>query len=73
MNVATPREQILGIGKFPYVSIEQSSVDFGPVLVGKTVERSFRFGNHSPVNANFSVVHSSEGSNDGVYTVTPTK
>jgi hypothetical protein len=63
----------LGIGKYPYLSIEHSSIDFGPVLVGKAVERSFRFGNYSPVNANFSVAHGFEGSNDGVYTVTPTK
>ena len=65
--------QILGIGKFPYLSMEHSSVDFGAVLVGKTSERSFRFGNHSAVSANFTVAHSSEGADDGVFTITPMK
>lgn len=67
-----PLLQISGIGKFPYLSLEQPSIDFGSVLVGKTVERSFRFGNHSVVDANFTLAHSG-GSEDGVFTVTPTK
>ncbi len=62
--------QILGIGKFPYLSIEHSTVDFGSVLVGKTIERTFRFGNHSAVDANFTIVHA-DGSEDGVFTVSP--
>lgn len=45
-------------------------MDFGNVLVGKTVERSIRFGNHSAVDANFSVVQV-ESMADGVFTVTP--
>jgi hypothetical protein len=64
--------QIFGIGKFPYLSIENSSVDFGSVLVGKTAERTFRFGNHSMVDANFTVAHA-DGSEDGVFVVLPTK
>ncbi len=62
--------QINGIGKFPYLSIEHSTVDFGNVLVGRTVERTFKFGNHSVVDAHFSVTHE-EGPDDGVFTVTP--
>lgn len=71
-QTAHPLLQISGIGKFPYLSLEQPSIDFGSVLVGKTVERSFRFGNHSVVDANFTLAHSG-GSEDGVFTVTPTK
>ena len=36
------------------------------------VERTVRFGNHSAVTANFSVVHD-DGADDGVFTVTPSK
>eukprot|EP00798_Chlamydomonas_sp_ICE-L_P020949 gene20949-27801_t len=64
--------QISGIGKFPYLSIEQPSIDFGNVVVGRSFDRTFCFGNHSVVNANFSVTHS-EGSQDGVFIVAPTK
>ena len=45
--------QISGIGKFPYLSVEQAGVDFGPVVVGQRVERTVRFGNHSVVAAHF--------------------
>ena len=64
--------QISGIGKFPYLSLEQSSLDLGSVLVGKSVEHLLKFGNHSVVNANFTVVHA-EGAEDGVFVVTPAK
>jgi hypothetical protein len=52
---------VTGIGKFPYLSIEQTSLDFGEVLVGKSVERALRWatlpgpadvadcGDHEPV------------------------
>eukprot|EP00201_Polytomella_parva_P002062 CAMPEP_0175076276 /NCGR_PEP_ID=MMETSP0052_2-20121109/22612_1 /TAXON_ID=51329 ORGANISM="Polytomella parva, Strain SAG 63-3" /NCGR_SAMPLE_ID=MMETSP0052_2 /ASSEMBLY_ACC=CAM_ASM_000194 /LENGTH=531 /DNA_ID=CAMNT_0016345347 /DNA_START=36 /DNA_END=1628 /DNA_ORIENTATION=- len=48
--------QIRGIAKFPYLSLEQTTVDFGEVVVGSKVHRTIRFGNHSPVPANFSLV-----------------
>ena len=35
--------KISGIGKYPYLSIEQSLIDFGNVTVGKTVERTIRW------------------------------
>jgi hypothetical protein len=65
--------QVSGIGKFPYLSVEQAGVDFGPVVVGQRVERTVRFGNHSVVPANFSIAHDDEGANDGVFSVTPAR
>lgn len=62
---------ISGIGKYPYLSIEQTLVDFGDVVVGKSAERMLRFGNHANVVANFSVEHDSPA-NDGVFSVGPT-
>ncbi|KAG1664126.1 hypothetical protein FOA52_011949 [Chlamydomonas sp. UWO 241] len=67
---ASTTVRINGIGKFPYLSLEAPSVDFGTALVGKVVERTFRFGNHSPVDANFSVAHA-DGVEDGVFSVAP--
>ena len=72
-RLSCPNPQIAGIGKFPYLTIEQPSVDFGNVLVGRSSDRVFRFGNHGVVNANFSVQHSAEGPEDGVFTVTPAR
>jgi hypothetical protein len=46
-----------GAGKFPYLSLDAPSVDFGEVLLGKSSEALVRFGNHSQVPAHFSVVH----------------
>ncbi len=65
------RTQISGIGKFPYLSVEHPSVDFGPVVVGTRCERVLRFGNHAVVPANFGVVHDEEGPDDGVFSVAP--
>ncbi|EFJ47120.1 hypothetical protein VOLCADRAFT_92245 [Volvox carteri f. nagariensis] len=65
--------KISGIGKFPYLSVEQAGVDFGPVVVGQRVERVVRFGNHSMVPANFTVSHDPEGPDDGVFTIGPTR
>lgn len=64
--------QITGNGKFPYLSIETPSVDFGAMTVGTSRERMVRFGNHSAVAANFTVTHST-GAQDGVFHITPTQ
>jgi hypothetical protein len=68
--VLPPTAQVSGIAKYPFLSLEHSSLDFGNVVVGKTVERTVRFGNHSPVVANFSITHTS-GTDDGVFKVAP--
>ncbi|GIL85005.1 hypothetical protein Vretimale_9849 [Volvox reticuliferus] len=65
--------KISGIGKFPYLSVEQAGVDFGPVVVGQRVERVVRFGNHSMVPANFTVTHDPDGPDDGVFTLGPSR
>ncbi|GLC34162.1 Cilia- and flagella-associated protein 65 [Pleodorina starrii] len=65
--------KISGIGKFPYLSVEQAGVDFGPVVVGQRVERMVRFGNHSMVPANFTVSHDPDGPDDGVFTLGPAR
>ncbi|GIL53686.1 hypothetical protein Vafri_9323 [Volvox africanus] len=65
--------KISGIGKFPYLSVEQAGVDFGPVVVGQKVERVVRFGNHSMVSANFTVTHDPDGPDDGVFTLGPSR
>lgn len=40
------------------------------MLVGQVSERTFRFGNHAPVEANFTVAHA-DGVTDGVFSVSP--
>jgi hypothetical protein len=42
-NGSSAECSVTGIGKFPYLSIEQSSLDFGEVLVGKRVEKLIRW------------------------------
>ena len=34
-----------GIGKYPYICVEESQLDFGKVLVGKVVEKTFKLSN----------------------------
>ena len=33
--------KVSAIGKYPFIVLDQQSVDFGPLLVGKTVSREF--------------------------------
>ncbi|KAJ9506854.1 hypothetical protein QJQ45_029976, partial [Haematococcus lacustris] len=64
---------VTGIAKFPYLSLEQASLDFGSVLVGKSEQRTIRFANHSVVPANFSVVNVDDVLLDNVFTINPMK
>ncbi|MEW5306910.1 MAG: hypothetical protein WDW36_009343 [Sanguina aurantia] len=56
----------------PTSVVKTPSIDFGPVVVGRSSERVIRCGNHSIVPAHFTILHSS-GAQDGVFTVTPSK
>lgn len=51
-----------------------TTTDFGEVRVGKSAERVLRFGNHSMVPANFSIVpEAQEAASDNVFSVQPSR
>ena len=51
-----------------------TTADFGEVLVGKSTEHVLRFGNHSMVPANFTIVPESQDHvTDHVYTIHPAR
>jgi hypothetical protein len=57
-----------------FSTLQVTTADFGEVLVGKSAERVLRFGNHSMVPANFTVVpENQEQAVDSVYTVLPAR
>lgn len=58
------------MAKYPYLSLEAGSVDFGCVLVGRCAEAAVRFGNHSPVPAHFTLERVS-GCGDGTLGILP--
>lgn len=58
------------MAKFPFLSLESDCVDMGDVVVGQTAEAFVRFGNHSPVPANFFLA-AGPGSHDGAISVQP--
>lgn len=60
------------MAKFPFLSLESDCVDLGGVVVGQTAEAFVRFGNHSPVPAQFSVA-AGLGCHDGTIRVQPTQ
>lgn len=62
--------QVSGMAKFPFLSLESDCVEMGDVVVGQTAEAYVRFGNHSPVPANFFLA-AGPGSHDGAITVHP--
>lgn len=43
------------------------------MLVGRSTERVLRFGNHSGVAANFTVVSDGDDQADGVFSIVPSK
>jgi hypothetical protein len=66
--------QITGSGKFPYLSLEQTAVDMGEVLVGSNAVAEVRFGNHSQVPAHFKLVPDPDCIlSPAVFDVTPTQ
>ena len=62
--------KLTAIGKFPYLSLEETDIDHGDVLVGRDTQRSVRMANHSLVPANFEV-RRSPGPSDGVFSLAP--
>eukprot|EP00983_Pelagomonas_calceolata_P094027 1157841-Pelagomonas_calceolata.AAC.1 len=51
-----------------------TTADFGEVLVGKSAEHILRFGNHSMVPANFTIVpEGQDQATDNVYTIQPAR
>ncbi|KAF5836871.1 hypothetical protein DUNSADRAFT_5310, partial [Dunaliella salina] len=73
-NGSTASCSVSGIAKFPYLSMEVTTADFGEVLVGKSAEHILRFGNHSMVPANFTIVpEGQDQATDNVYTIQPAR
>ena len=53
--------QMSGIGKYPFLALDQSQLSFGKVLVGEQVEQTIRLTNQSLVPAEFTVVQALSG------------
>jgi hypothetical protein len=68
-----PALQLSGAAKFPYLSLEAPSIDLGRVPVGSTATAQLRLGNHSPVEAAFTVAPDGGAADEGgeVFSVTP--
>lgn len=74
-NIAGGRSlsmRVSGIAKFPYLSVDATTLDFGPVCIGTTQQRILRVTNHSPVLANYAMVAATTAKSvDRVYTIEP--
>jgi hypothetical protein len=47
--------KVTGIGKYPYVRLSENEIDFGEVIVGKTMEEHVRIVNQSIVGVSYAV------------------
>ncbi len=45
-----------GIGKYPFLAVERSNLQFGDVLVGEQVEQTIQLLNQGLVPADFSII-----------------
>ncbi len=64
-NESTRIVKVSAIGKYPFIILDQQSVDFGSLLVGKTVSREFVLQNDSLVPTQYTIEKISD---DGVDT-----
>mgnify|MGYP002883500350 CR=1 FL=1 len=64
--------KIHGIGKYPYVSLQEGTADFGEVLIGTTKEMDITLSNHSLVPASFDVIHAT-ADHERAMSVSPVK
>ena len=64
--------KVTGIGKYPFISLEQKAIDFGEIVVGQTRETYLRLSNHSLVPATFNG-RRGKVEHDGVFTMAPMK
>jgi hypothetical protein len=60
--------KVTGIGKYPYVRLSDSDIDFGEVIVGRTVEQEVRLVNQSVVGVSYTVERTA-AEHDHVYRV----
>jgi hypothetical protein len=72
-GVPPVRVTLSGVGKYPYIRASERVVDFGAVLVGRSVERSLALQNATPAAAAFTLRRADEapGAHDGVFTAAP--
>ncbi|KAK9812626.1 hypothetical protein WJX72_000839 [[Myrmecia] bisecta] len=64
---------LTGIGKFPFLALEQTRLDFGDVLVGEAAEQLVRLSNHSAVPTTFTVEAQPGEPSDVVFQVIPAR
>ena len=60
--------KVTGIGKYPYLKLSDTEIDFGEVLVGRTVEEEIRVTNQSIVGVSYAVERGA-AEHDHVYRV----
>ena len=56
--------KVSAIGKYPFIILDAESVDFGPLLVGKTVSREFVLQNDSLVPTSYVIEKVSDDGQD---------
>ena len=67
-GVHSAATKVTGIGKYPYVRLSNTEIDFGEILVGHTVEEEVRVVNQSVVGVSY-VVERGTAEHDHVYRV----
>lgn len=67
--------QVSGIGKYPFLALQRSNLQFGQVLVGEQVEQTVQLLNQGLVPADFSVkpVPASDSLTDETIKLTPSR
>ena len=60
--------KVQGVGKYPYIRLSDTEIDFGEVIVGKTVEEEVRVFNQSIVGVSYAVERGA-AEHDHVYRV----
>ena len=60
---------VTAVGKYPYVRFSEPEIDFGEVMVGRTVEQTVKLMNQSPVGASYEVARG-ETEHDHVFKCT---
>eukprot|EP00741_Cyanophora_paradoxa_P021341 tig00021348_g20600.t1 len=68
------RIQVTGIGKYPFLTCREATLDFGEVHTGESVERELVFRNQSIVGASWAVARvEGGGAHDEDFAFTPTR
>ena len=65
--------KVSAIGKYPFITIDSTNLDFENLLVGKTASKEINVQNSSPVPTNFEITKVSDDGKDQSFSLSTTK